>query len=129
MRVKWEGMLFGERTLRANAYIQEDRTMKQMTENALTMHIRDERNGLDYTLHGDYYLLDLEVPKLRRLTIGAIWLSTDYKNSTPVESPGCCWAALCTRIVKTLRSRRRRNRTSSRKSFLFPEPYKRSTMA
>lgn len=37
--------------------------MKQMTANALPMHIRDERNGLDYTLHGDYYLPDLEVPK------------------------------------------------------------------
>ena len=24
-------------------------------------HIHDEKNGLDYTLHGDYYLPDLEV--------------------------------------------------------------------
>ncbi|MGN0774149.1 MAG: TnpV protein [Candidatus Ventricola sp.] len=37
--------------------------MKQMTANALPMNIHDERNGLDYTLHGDYYLPDLEVPK------------------------------------------------------------------
>lgn len=63
MRVKWEGMLFGEGTLRANADIQEDKSMKQMTANALPMHIRDEGNGLDYTLYGDYYLPDLEVPK------------------------------------------------------------------
>ena len=27
------------------------------------LHIHDDKNGLDYTLHGDYYLPDLEVPK------------------------------------------------------------------
>ena len=27
----------------------------------LPKHIHDEKNGLDYTLHGDYYLPDLEV--------------------------------------------------------------------
>lgn len=36
--------------------------MKQMIANAFPKHIHDERNGLDYTLHGDYYLPDLEVP-------------------------------------------------------------------
>lgn len=40
--------------------------MKQMTENALPIHIHDERNGLDYTLYGDYYLPNLEVPKEQR---------------------------------------------------------------
>ena len=59
-------MVPGEDTLRANADIQEDRTMKQMTENALPIHIHDERNGLDYTLYEDYYLPDLEVPKEQR---------------------------------------------------------------
>ena len=27
----------------------------------LAKHIHDDKNGLDYTLHGDYYLPDLEV--------------------------------------------------------------------
>lgn len=30
--------------------------------NDLPLHIHDNNNGLDYTLHGDYYLPDLEVP-------------------------------------------------------------------
>lgn len=30
--------------------------------NAFPLHIHDGNNGLDYTLHGDYYLPDLEVP-------------------------------------------------------------------
>lgn len=30
--------------------------------NNLPLHIHDNNNGLDYTLHGDYYLPDLEVP-------------------------------------------------------------------
>ena len=30
--------------------------------NDLPLHIHDNSNGLDYTLHGDYYLPDLEVP-------------------------------------------------------------------
>ena len=29
--------------------------------NELPLHIHDEKNGLDYTLHGDYYLPDIEV--------------------------------------------------------------------
>ncbi len=29
----------------------------------LPLHIHDGKNGLDYTLHGDYYLPELEVPK------------------------------------------------------------------
>lgn len=29
---------------------------------SLPLHIHDDQNGLDYTLHGDYYLPDLEVP-------------------------------------------------------------------
>ena len=30
---------------------------------ALPQHITDERNGLSYTLHGDYYFPDLELPE------------------------------------------------------------------
>lgn len=30
--------------------------------NTLPLHIHDGNNGLDYTLHGDYYLPDLEMP-------------------------------------------------------------------
>ena len=30
--------------------------------NDLPLHIHDDNNGLDYTLHGGYYLPDLEVP-------------------------------------------------------------------
>ena len=36
--------------------------MERSTMNTLLPHVRDERNGLDYTLYGDYYLPDLEVP-------------------------------------------------------------------
>lgn len=37
--------------------------MERSTMNDLPQHVRDERNGLDYALHGDYYLPDLELPK------------------------------------------------------------------
>ena len=37
--------------------------MERSTMNTLPRHVHDERNGLDYTLHGDYYLPDLEVPE------------------------------------------------------------------
>ena len=40
--------------------------MKRNTMNTLPGHVHDEGNGLDYTLHGDYYLPDLEVPKEQR---------------------------------------------------------------
>ena len=36
--------------------------MEKSTMNDLPQHVRNERNGLDYTLCGDYYLPDLEVP-------------------------------------------------------------------
>ena len=36
--------------------------MEQSAMNDLPQHVRNERNGLDYTLCGDYYLPDLEVP-------------------------------------------------------------------
>lgn len=32
----------------------------------LMKHITDETNGLTYTLHGDYYLPDVEIPKETR---------------------------------------------------------------
>ena len=35
--------------------------MERNHENQLPLHIHDEKNGLDYTLHGDYYLPDLGV--------------------------------------------------------------------
>ena len=37
--------------------------MNRNGTNTLPLHIHDDNNGLDYTLHGDYYLPDLEVPK------------------------------------------------------------------
>ena len=37
--------------------------MNRNGTNTLLLHIHDDKNGLDYTLHGDYYLPDLEVPK------------------------------------------------------------------
>ena len=33
----------------------------------LQKHITDERTGLNYTLHGDYYLPDLEAPEAPRI--------------------------------------------------------------
>ncbi|MFR6582708.1 MAG: hypothetical protein ACLURP_12210 [Ruminococcus sp.] len=32
-------------------------------------HIYDDKNGLGYTLYGDYYLPDLELPEVRRSTL------------------------------------------------------------
>ena len=40
--------------------------MERSAMNTLPRHVHDERNGLDYTLHGDYYLPDLELPKEQR---------------------------------------------------------------
>lgn len=40
--------------------------MERSTMIPLPRHVHDERNGLDYTLHGDYYLPDLELPKEQR---------------------------------------------------------------
>ena len=40
--------------------------MERSTMNTLPRHIHDEGNELDYTLHGDYYLPDLELPKEQR---------------------------------------------------------------
>lgn len=37
--------------------------MERSTMNTLPRHVHDERNGLDYTLCGDYYLPNLELPK------------------------------------------------------------------
>ena len=66
MRVKWEGMLFGEDTIWINADIQEDRTMKQMTANALPMHIHNEMNGFDNTKYSDCYLTNIGKLKEQR---------------------------------------------------------------
>ena len=35
--------------------------MERSAMNTLPRHVHDERNGLDYTLYGDYYLPDLEL--------------------------------------------------------------------
>lgn len=35
--------------------------MERNHENQLPLHIHDKKNGLDYTLHGDYYLPELGV--------------------------------------------------------------------
>ena len=40
--------------------------MEQSAMNDLPQHVHDEGNGLDYTLYGDYYLPDLELPKEQR---------------------------------------------------------------
>ena len=40
--------------------------MERSAMNTLPRHVHDERNGLDYTLYGDYYLPDLELPKEQR---------------------------------------------------------------
>ena len=51
--------------------------MEQSAMNTLPRRIHDERNGLDYTLHGDYYLPDLELPKEQRPIgrWGRMWLA------------------------------------------------------
>ncbi len=35
--------------------------MERNHDNQLPLHIHDDKNGLDYTLHGDYYLPELGV--------------------------------------------------------------------
>ena len=35
--------------------------MKHNDVNELPKHIHDEKNGLEYTLHGDYYLPNLNI--------------------------------------------------------------------
>ena len=37
--------------------------MNRNGTNDLPLHIHDDNNGLDYTLHGDYYLPDLKAPE------------------------------------------------------------------
>jgi len=37
--------------------------MESNHTNSLPLRIHDDKNGLDYTLHGDYYLPELEVPE------------------------------------------------------------------
>lgn len=37
--------------------------MERSAMNNLPQHVHDKGNGLDYTLYGDYYLPDLEVPQ------------------------------------------------------------------
>lgn len=37
--------------------------MESNHTNGLPLHIHDTKTGLDYTLHGDYYLPELEVPE------------------------------------------------------------------
>ena len=39
-------------------------------------HIYDEKNGLSYTLYGDYYLPDLVINE-EEPTYGQIWMGTD----------------------------------------------------
>ena len=41
--------------------------MERNHENKMPLHIHDEKNGLDYTLHGDYYLPELGVEPGYRL--------------------------------------------------------------
>ena len=40
--------------------------MEHSAMNDQPQHVHDEGNGLDYTLYGDYYLPDLELPKEQR---------------------------------------------------------------
>ena len=38
----------------------------------LKQHITDEKTGIDYTLHGDYYLPDISLPAEEEIQIG-VW--------------------------------------------------------
>ena len=37
----------------------------------MKQHITDQKNGINYTLHGDYYLPDLSLPAEEEIPIGA----------------------------------------------------------
>ena len=60
--------------------------MKQVQINTiLPKNIRDSKNGLDYTLHGDYYLPDLSrvntIPFLS--DVGGVNTNSTLKATTP----------------------------------------------
>ena len=42
----------------------------------LPQHITDEHNGLSYTLHGDYYFPDLELPEQQAGYTSGTWNRT-----------------------------------------------------
>ena len=44
--------------------IYQNEEIKKMSE--LKKYIYDEKNGLHYTLNGDYYILDLKLPEEHR---------------------------------------------------------------
>ena len=57
---------------------------------ALPQHITDEHNGLSYTLHGDYYFPDLELPEQQPIgKWGRLHLRT-WNRTIRVISKGFC---------------------------------------
>lgn len=45
-------------------------TNRQANPTILPLHVHDNQNGLDYTLHGDYYLPDIKNPETDSRPIG-----------------------------------------------------------
>ena len=45
-------------------------TNRQANPTILPLHVHDNQNGLDYTLHGDYYLPDITNPETDSRPIG-----------------------------------------------------------
>ena len=67
--------------------------MKQVQINTiLPKNIRDSKNGLDYTLHGDYYLPDLSPSEYDSIPLGR-W-GREYKQYLESNRPG-----LYTRLI------------------------------
>ena len=64
----------------------------------LPQHITDEHNGLSYTLHGDYYFPDLELPEQQADGPGCS--SGICKRTNRVIFKGFCsrenWMLICT---------------------------------
>ncbi len=67
--------------------------MKQVRiSTILPKNIRDNKNGLDYTLHGDYYLPDLSMRESDSIPLGR-W-AREYKQYLEGNRPG-----LYTRLI------------------------------
>lgn len=58
--------------------------MEMNRKNELPLHTHDEKNGLDYTLHGDYYLPNLGIDSgepLGKYGRARLWYLQEYRSS------------------------------------------------
>ena len=88
--------------------------MERSAMNNLPQHVHDKGNGLDYTLCGDYYLPDLEVPQAPPLNRwGRMAFSRLQEHHPGRFNRMLLETARCTHIAMTSGSRRRNDTMSS----------------